>query len=273
VRSRFSRRHDGIVVGAEPIHVAGSNGAAVLLIHGCGDTPQTLRHIAEAFAERGYSVEAPLLPGHGRDLDAFDAHSADEWFAAVESAYDDLTARSQWVGVFGLSMGGALAARLASERDDVRALVLASPYFTMPKLGALVARTGWLWRFFVPVVDTATDKSILDPAARTESLGYGAFTARSMRALNITALRGLFSLEFVEAPTLVVQGTADNRIPADTTRRAFALLGSAEKEIHWIENAGHVITVDRGWETVAALAVGWMDQHRQSTANQLRAAN
>src|SRR3569833_2186315 len=78
VRSRFSRRHDGIVVGAEPIHVAGSNGAAVLLIHGCGDTPQTLRHLAEAFANRGYSVEAPLLPGHGRDLEAFDAHSADE---------------------------------------------------------------------------------------------------------------------------------------------------------------------------------------------------
>src|SRR4051812_4503768 len=116
VLSSFARRHDGIVIGAEPIHVVGNNGCGVLLIHGCGDTPQTLRHLADAFITRGYSVEAPLLPGHGRDLKAFDSYSADEWFDAVEITFDSLSSRVEWTGVFGLSMGGALAARLAAER-------------------------------------------------------------------------------------------------------------------------------------------------------------
>jgi carboxylesterase len=270
VLSRFTRGQDGIIIGAEPIRHQGSNGAGILLIHGCGDTPQTLRHLADAFIARGYAVEAPLLPGHGRDLESFDNHSADDWFAAVEAAFDVLAARTGWTGVFGLSMGGALATHLAAERDEVRALVLASPYFAMPTSGAFLARTARLWRFFVPVLNTASEKSILDPAARAESLGYGAFTARSMLALSTTALRGLFSLQYVDAPTLVVQSTTDNRVSTETTRRAFELLSSEDKELHWIENAGHVITVDRGWEQVASLAVEWMERHRLSMASETR---
>jgi hypothetical protein len=35
--------------------------------------------------------------------------------------------------------------------------------------------------------------------------------------------------------------------------------------MEWIDGAGHVITVDFGWERVAALIADWMDAHK--TAN------
>jgi carboxylesterase len=106
--ARFPRNPDGVIRGAEPIHRQGSNGGAVLLVHGGGDTPQTMTHLADALAGHGYSVAAPLLPGHGRDLAAFDASDGDEWFEAVRREFSSLRESHEWVGVVGLSMGGAL---------------------------------------------------------------------------------------------------------------------------------------------------------------------
>jgi carboxylesterase len=265
IRRRFDHDADGIIRGAEPIVARSSNGAAVLLVHGGGDTPQTMHHLAAAFAERGYGVVAPLLPGHGRDLDAFDAAGADAWYGAVEREFRGLRDSHGWVGVVGLSMGGALSARLAAETQQVDALVLASPYLSMPRAGDVMARAAPLWGVFFPAVRTASEKSVIDPEARAVSLGYGAFTSRSLRALRQTAARGYAALPSIITPTLVLQSTTDNRISSRATALAFERIGTADKRLEWIEGAGHVITVDFGWQRVAREAIAWMDSHRANT--------
>lgn len=260
--ARFDRGPDGVIRGAETISLPGSDGAAVLLVHGGGDTPQTLGHLARAFHDAGYTVVAPLLPGHGRDLEAFDRHGAEEWYAEVRSQFDRLRASHGWVGVVGLSMGGALSARLAAETRRVDALVLVSPYLSMPPVGRLLARTSPVWGLFVPVVSTSSDRSVLDPAARATSLAYGAMTRRSLRGLLQTAARGFAALPDIATPTLVIQSTTDNRVASSATERAFERIGAPDKRLEWVEGAGHVITVDFGWERVAARAVSWMESHR-----------
>lgn len=262
LRARFELTPDGIIKGAEPIHRQGSNNAAVLLVHGGGDTPQTMRHLADAFAARGYSVTAPLLPGHGRDLATFDRYDANAWYDAVKREFDALRATHGWVGVIGLSMGGALSARLAAETKRVDALVLASPYLSMPIAGSIVARTAPVWGTLFPVIRTASDRSVLDPAARAVSLGYGAMTHRSLQALRQTAARGSAALPRIIAPTLVIQSTTDNRVSTAATKRAFETIGATEKKLEWIEGAGHVITVDYGWEGVVARILEWLESHR-----------
>jgi carboxylesterase len=262
IRDRFQRNDEGIIRGAEPISVEGSNRAAVLLVHGGGDTPQTMVHLAQAFAGRGYTVSAPLLPGHGRDLAAFDSNDADAWYDGVRSEFRRVRESHEWVGVVGLSMGGALSARLAAETGEVDALVLASPYLSMPAAGDFLARTSALWGFVFPAVRTASERSVLDPSARAVSLGYGAFTHRSLRALQRTAARGYAALPAIAAPTLIMQSTTDNRISTPATERAFGRLGARDKRLEWIEGAGHVITVDFGWQRVVALALDWMESHR-----------
>jgi esterase/lipase len=154
-------------------------------------------------------------------------------------------------------MGGALSARLAAETSRVDALVLLSPYLSMPAGGNLLARTAGMWGLFFPAVRTASERSVLDPTARAVSLGYGAFTHRSLRALRLTAMRGYAALPAITAPTLVMQSTTDNRISTAATQRAFDHIGSAEKRLEWIEGAGHVITVDFGWQKVVERTVSW----------------
>src|SRR5215831_7833371 len=81
---------DGIVVGAEGFTLARAGAPAVLLIHGAGDTPQTLRYLGDALFASGFHVEAPLLPGHGRTLSAFRKTSANDWVNAARSSYHAL---------------------------------------------------------------------------------------------------------------------------------------------------------------------------------------
>jgi carboxylesterase len=255
---------DGVIVGGEGFTFARPGAPAVLLVHGGGDTPQTLRYLGNMLFERGYHVEAPLLPGHGRSVDDFTRVSAREWYDAEQVAYSTLVSEHGWVGVVGLSMGGALAVRLAANAPGLPALGLIAPYLSLPRRYDLAARTAWLWGPLVPVFRSADGVSILDPVERARSRAYGVFTAAALRALRDTVRLAADALPSVVAPTLVIQSREDNRISVASAEAAFVSLGSAEKRLEWTSGAAHIITVDYGRDRVNELTVAWLDGHRNS---------
>jgi carboxylesterase len=233
----------------------------VLLLHGAGDTPQTLRYLADALYEHGFHVAAPLLPGHGRSIEDFRRVRADELIGAARSSYLDLRQTHPWVGVIGLSMGGALAVQLAAEHPELPALGLVAPYLAMPARIERAARFARWWGPLAPVLRSADGLSVLDPIERERSLAYGVFTPAALVALQVTMRRALEALPRVVAPTLMIQSREDNRISVADGERAFALLGAREKRLQWITGAAHVITVDYGRDLVIASLTSWMESH------------
>jgi carboxylesterase len=262
VINRFERRRqrgaDGVVVGGDGFTLSQAGAPAVLLIHGAGDTPQTLRYLGDALHANGFHVEAPLLPGHGRSIRDFARITADDLTAIVERSYEDLHARHEWTSVIGLSMGGALAVQLAANHRELPALGLVAPYLGMPKNISRAAATAWLWGILFPFVKSGEGLSVLDPEERQKNLAYGVFTPKALRALRETMRRGVAALPNVAAPTLVIQSREDNRIGVADAEHAFSLLGAGDKHLEWITGAAHVITVDYGREHVIALLVAWM---------------
>jgi carboxylesterase len=252
---------DGVVIGGEAFELSRPGAPAVLLLHGAGDTPQTLRYLADALYAQGFHVVAPLLPGHGRSVRDFAAITADALSEATRSSYETLRASHGWVGIIGLSMGGALAVQLAAEHQDLPALGLIAPYLAMPPRIQRAARLAWAWGPLVPVVRSSEGVSVLDPKENARSLAYGVFTATALRALYVTLRRAVDALPRVAAPTLVVQSREDNRIAVADTERAFALLGAREKRMEWITGAAHIITVDYGHERVIQSQAAWMRAH------------
>ena len=255
---------NGIIEGAAPIvrERVGSRDA-VLLLHGFGDTPQTLAYLADELHARGWDVHAPLLPGHGRTLRSFASSRSQQWVGAAREALDYLLGRYQRVALVGLSMGGALAAILAAERDRVVALALLAPYVELPPRLRRLVRHHQLIHMLTPVLRGNTERSIHDPAERARSLGYRAMTPTLARELSIIAERARAALPRIRVPTLLAQSREDNRLAAAVADRAFAALGAKDKELVWTEGAGHVITVDYGRdrliETVATWLRRWAD--------------
>lgn len=257
---------DGIVAGAGPITREGPSGRAVLLLHGFGDTPQTLHYIADALQLAGYTVRAPLLPGHGRTLAAFRATRAKEWISAARDAYAALTATYGPSPVVGLSMGGALGIVLAAETPAMPALALIAPYVSIPRRARIVARFHPLWEIVTPYFRSGGERSIHDPAERAKALGYGVLTPRLLFELSRVVRRVQVSLPRVRVPTLVIHGMNDERIPRESAAREYARLGAAEKELVWLNEGGHVLTVDYGRDRVIELVLGWLARHPASAA-------
>jgi carboxylesterase len=245
--------------GAEPIYLQEGNSQGVLLLHGFGDTPQTLRQLAVELHSAGYDVRVPLLPGHGTVVADFLASRGRDWleFARVELAGMKRNCGS--VALVGLSMGGALTAILAAENPDTPALVLLAPYLDMPAIARLAASTFWLWGDR-PMKSNSPD-SIRDPAERTKNVGYGVYSRRLLFELWKIANQARASLSRIAAPTLIMQSRTDPRIANKVAERAYAKLGTAEKKLVWVENAGHIITVDYGHEKVVEEVRKWLAAH------------
>jgi carboxylesterase len=250
----------GVVTGAESFTLPGTNGRAVLLLHGSGDSPQTLRFLGERLNAAGYSVHVPLLPGHGRSPRAFARVRANAYMDAARAGLDVLRATHGWIGVGGLSMGGALAAQLAVEAADVRVLMLMAPYLAGTPQVTWAARTAPLWGLVHPYVDARGALSVHDPAARDASYAYGVVAPGALRALLETAARGRAALAEVTVPTLVIHSRADNRIP-DALATATTAALRAPTERHWVTGCGHVITVDYCKDTVAELVLAFLARH------------
>lgn len=252
---------DGIVPGAEAVALEGSETHAALLIHGFGDTPQTVRGLAAYLHEvHGWTVRAPLLPGHGRRLADFDVHGSDEWRDVVHGEYTALKARYPTVVLIGLSMGGALATLEAAGDRELPALVLLAPYLTPPASAERLAPAAGLINLMIPYLQGG-DKtlSILDPRARAETLGAGGAPPKRIRDLVAVAHDARFAAADVRAPTLLVHSRTDYRIPVALAERHAAFFSGAEiVEQVWVEGGGHVITVDFCREQVWSLTAGWL---------------
>ncbi len=275
-RSRFEAAHarrfrfdaQGFVQGAAgfTLHASEDDGVsrrAVLMLHGFNDTAQSMVYLATHLHARGYTVRVPLLPGHGRDLQAMaEASRAARWREAALTEYDALRREFDSVMVVGQSMGGALSILLATERPDMPALVLLAPYVGMPRYLQWKVLGAWLARVVQPYLrSVGGETSIHDPVARAESLGPGVVTARSLTELRRVAEDAEAALPRVWVPTLYLQSREDNRIAARDAEAHFAALGSTDKRQQWLTGCGHIISADYCRDEVALLTADWLDAH------------
>lgn len=247
-----------MAIGAEPRRYDADGDRAVLLIHGYNDSPVSLDGIGRALRDAGWTVELPLLPGHGRSLEAWDAWTAEEALQLVRERYAALRASHGVVVVGGLSMGGALACWLAAEADADAVLLYAPMLFT-PRPMQVAVSTARVWALVTKYIAGGGGASIWDPEAKRRQVSYGCSTRRSLEALEVIAEGVVPRLGFVHAPVLFVQSREDNRLPEDQSHRAFARIKSPDKTALWVAGAGHVLTVDYGWRSVAQETVEWLE--------------
>lgn len=271
VAARLTLNADGVVAGAAAIDLATDGRHGVLLLHGFGDTPQTLEYLAAFMHTQGWGVRAPLLPGHGRTLHAFATSRATEWVDVARKELDRLRARYETVAIVGQSMGGSLATILASEVSDVQALVLLAPYLSMPTRLRWAANVHYPLGVVLPFLRGGGERSIRDPAELARNLAYGFTTPRLVFELSRIVDLARTAAASVRVPTLVIQSRQDHRIPPEAAARAFDLFTVRERRLMWTEGNGHIIAVDYGRDAVFAAVAEWLETHVRD-ARALRAA-
>ncbi len=257
----------GIVEGAEPESLMGSTTHAVMVLHGFGDTPQSVRELAHTLHDKGWTVEVPLLPGHGRSMAEFGLGRAHDWIGYTRDQVARLRRSYEHVSLVGLSMGAALCAIVAAERDDIDSLVMLSPYLSMPdrirRLSPLLRISGPL----APFRRSAGRKmSILNPAERPASLGIGVISGHLLAELHDVTEIARQSVPEIRAPTLYMAARNDNRVPLDDTLQNWRQLQSRDRRFRLLDHSGHIMTVDYEKDTVFQETADWLAKHAGAPA-------
>lgn len=208
----------------------------ILLCHGITGSPASLRSLAEDLAARGFPVDLPRLPGHGTHWRELAGTEWPDWYAAAERGFDRLADSCARVVVLGLSMGGALALRLA-EREPVAGLALVNPAIaaTNPAFRLLPAL-----KHVVPSIP-AIGNDIAKPGADEHAYPRTPLRAvHSMTKLWDDVRRGL---DRIDCPVLLLTSTIDHVVDRSTRRILLAELGPLVTDIR-LEHSYHVATLD-----------------------------
>lgn len=227
----------------------------ILLVHGFTGYPGEMYYLGERLNEAGYTVSIPRLPGHGSSAADFLSTGAADWLRRAADAYLELAGRCSKVYVAGLSMGGALAIRLAVRYPVAGCMLYApavaidSPLMPYMRFIRLLARRApnpnpreeededrrylaeeyWRWRY---------------PKALAELWKLSAAARRELKALR--------------CDTLVIVSEKDRSVRLEAAelieRRA---VGARVRAVR-LKESGHVIVNDCERETAARISIEWL---------------
>lgn len=230
-----------------------SNGmAGVLVLHGITATVATVRPLAEAFADAGFSVEAPLLPGHGTAPEDLEPTGFPDWLDAAAGALDSLAARSDQVVVVGHSMGGTLALALAVERRELAGLVLVNPFVDPPADPALELLRRSL-RNGQHQLPWQGAQALKDGVAPT---GYDTVATAALLSLFEATAELAPRLGEITCPTLLMTGRHDRVVtPNHGDLVAASLSGPVERVV--LERSAHLAPLDNDAHELELRAVAF----------------
>lgn len=237
-----------IIPGCEPWSAPGGRHGA-LVIHGFTGNPQSLRGLAEALHGAGYTIELPLLPGHGTSVDDLIDTGWADWSAAVEAAYAGLAARVDKVVVAGLSMGGGLALWLAARHPEIVGVVCVNPAV---EIGAEMV--DGIRQMVVGGIDRipAIGGDVADPAGREKA--YDATPLRPLLSLADAAADTVDDLAKITCPVLLMTSRQDHVVdPHNSDIVAERVSGPVERMS--LERSYHVATLDYDKDLIFGRAV------------------
>jgi carboxylesterase len=231
--------------GCEPWSTNGGR-HGVLVLHGITSCPQSMRPLAEAFGEEGYTVDLPLLPGHGTTPADLDATGWADWSGAAEDVYRTLAARCDRVAVVGLSMGGSLTAWLASRYPEIAGIVCINPLVRVPddlvEMGRQMLDAGESF-----IADIGGD--IADPAGH--EVAYDQVSLRALLSLAAGAEGVAAALERITCPVLLLTSPQDHVVPPTNSDELAATVRGPIQRVS-LERSYHVATLDYDRDLIVA---------------------
>ena len=243
-----------ILAGAEPFSANGGP-TGVLVLHGFTGSPRSVRPLAEALAKAGYSVELPLLPGHGTSLEEMEPTRWSDWSVAADAAYAGLAARCEQVVVAGLSMGGSLAIWLAERHFEIAGVIVVNPLVDPPATSFREMLRGMIDAGSSSLPSIGSDIA-LEGVVET---AYGATPIEPLLSL-FDGVDGVAAeLGELRCPTLLLSSRVDHVVPTESGDLLVEKAGGPVERV-WLERSFHVATLDYDAPEIEERAVAFLSK-------------
>jgi carboxylesterase len=242
----------------EPFYLNGGS-TGIMLIHGFTGAPPEMRLIGDYLHDRGITVSAPMLPGHGTYVEDMNRYKWTDWVAHTRQTLEDLKASCDTVFVAGLSLGSLITLNLAVGDKDLAGAVLFAPSI---KLTSRLIHLTPILKYFIQKVKKPLDQYANQAADRQEWTYNERPMAGAHELLKIIRHTRTI-LQEVKCPLLIVEGAKDEIIDPACSRYVYDRVASAEKDILTLTESGHCLTIDGEWEVAAENTFQFVDRYKE----------
>jgi carboxylesterase len=219
---------------AAPFRFDGSNGEAIVLVHGFSGNPAHFRHLGGQLNSLKYTINAPLLPGHATRFEDLGAVTRHDWIEATLDAVREVGDHHR-IHLVGLSMGGLLSI-VAADRSPVATLTTINSPIRFRDRRLYLARIA---QFRTPEVRWADEPAppLDDEVAEywIHAEGFPTVAAAEMLSLSRYARR---VARRVSIPSLVIQSRTDDTVHPSSGPLLKTALGTTCRLL-WLENSIH----------------------------------
>lgn len=199
-----------------------------LIIHGFGGSVVEIEALAKFLTHHGYKVSCPRLPGHTGNKHDFKGVTYQDWIEHCEKELLELQKTCDQVVIIGFSMGGLIAANLAT-RYPIHAMgTLCTPIY--------------FWNFKRIILNLLHDIKTLKPnnVKRYFRSSGGVPISIMINFLKLLyKTRPLFKL--INQPIFVAQSLLDDTVQIRSAEYIFTQVKSIQKQLKYYPNSDHLI--------------------------------
>ena len=254
-----------VLDSAKPFQLVGDTEYGVLMVHGYCSNPAEMRELAEILNDKGYSVDAVLLKGHGTNIRDLTTTDFIDWYESVLQGYDRLSKKCKKIFVIGHSMGGTLSLLLSSNRDVDAMISLCAPI----DLGKFYHKLP------IPLLPTISRFISKWPKKKKHTQLHVDAGLESYHESSLPGVVEMFNLMEVtredlkklEAPLLIVGASHDYNVPLSNMDVLERAVKSKRIEKFTATQSGHSVLFDVEKEQIFQKVVDFLESVKQEENN------
>lgn len=234
--------HHSYIKGGEPFFVDRGSDVGALLLHGFSATPYEFKDLVEFLSQRGLTVYAPVIAGHGTTPQDLENVGIEDFKRSAWDAMSYLKRKVNKVIIVGNSFGGNLAFHLAAHYPQTPAGVvsLGTPIYMRRHYWRIfrIYSYGWFKTFYRKPAQTYKAEYVEHPNV----VSYPLIPVKSLRDfVQFILFHTKPILPHVSAPTFIVQASGDPIVHPQSAQYLHEKLGCGYKKVYWINDERHNI--------------------------------
>jgi esterase/lipase len=215
----------------------------VLLIHGLMAAPEEVRQWAIFLHEKGLTVYAPRLSGHGTSSRDLSVRNYNEWLDSVDRGHAILKTCCKKILVAGFSTGAGLALQtVILKSHDFEAVIAVSAPLRFKSFSSRFAETLHGFNLFCNYLGMGNQAcEFMQNDADNPHINYLRCPVSSFVQVKKLMKKVRKSLPDIFIPALVIQAKNDPKVAPESGPAIFKLLGTDKKHFSWIDYNMHGI--------------------------------
>ena len=224
------------------LHLPGSD-TGVLLIHGMMAAPEEVREWANFLHEKGLTVYAPRLSGHGTSSKDLSVRSYNDWLDSVDRGHAILKTCCKKIIVAGFSTGAGLALQsVILKPHDFEAVIVVSAPLRFKSFSSRFAELLDGFNHFCNYWGMSNlANEFMKNDADNPHINYLLCPVSAFVQVKKLMRKVRKSLPDIDIPALVIQAKNDPKVAPESGIAIFKLLGTDKKHFSWIDYNMHGI--------------------------------